>query len=473
MAEERRLVVVGGGITGLSAAHAALLRGKEVGRGPAVTVLEGSRRFGGNLVTERAGGFLLDGGPDSWVSSKPHATALARELGLGKDLIGTNEKTRRYFIAHEGHLHPVPESLVLGVPTKLRALATTGLFSWGAKLRMAFEPFVAARAFEGDDDESIADFAARRLGREAADRLVAPLLGGISAGDASDLSVRAAFPQLVAMESDHGSLVRGMRAVARERQHARRSDGGGSAFVSLAGGVGQLVAALVDRVRAAGGMLRSETTATRLARDGETWFVETQRGDRIAADAVLLAVPAPAAAALLAGVDPESARLLGAVRFASTSTVCLGYRRADVRHPLDGVGFMVPRSIGRPILASTWVSSKWDGRAPEGHVLLRVFFGGASGEGVLGKGDEELEQLARDELRALMGLDAAPVLSRVFRFVGASAQMRVGHLATMRTLRERLEHVAPALRVAGGGYDGIGIPDCIRQGQDAGIALAV
>jgi oxygen-dependent protoporphyrinogen oxidase len=176
---------------------------------------------------------------------------------------------------------------------------------------------------------------------------------------------------------------------------------------------------------------------------------------------------------LLGDVDQESARLLGALRYASTSTVFLGYRRAEVRHPLDGVGFVVPRSIGRPILASTWVSSKWAGRAPEDHVLVRVFFGGASSEEVLSKSDEGLTRLARDELGALMGLDADPVLSRVFRFVGASAQMLVGHLAVMRTLRERLELVVPGLRVAGGGYDGIGIPDCIRQGQDAGRSFIV
>ncbi len=213
----KRIVIVGGGITGLAAAHAAVLRAREVGRSVLVTVFEASGRFGGNLMTEEVDGFVLDGGPDSWVSSKPQATALARELGLGGDLIGTNEATRRYYIAWQGRLHPVPEGLVLGVPTKIGPLAASGLFSWPGKLRMAFEPFVRARRFEGDDDESIADFARRRLGREAAERLVAPLLGGISAGDANELSVRSAFPQLVAMERDHGSLVMGMRAAQKAR----------------------------------------------------------------------------------------------------------------------------------------------------------------------------------------------------------------------------------------------------------------
>jgi len=473
MTEGRRLVVVGGGITGLAAARAALLRANESGRPLAVTVLESSARFGGNLVTERVGGFLLDGGPDSWVSSKPHATALARELGLGGEIIGTNEKTRRYFVAHGGRLHAVPEGLVLGVPTKLWPLAATGLFSWTAKARMACEPLVPPKSFEGDDDESIADFAVRRLGREAADRLVAPLLGGISAGDASDLSVRAAFPQLVAMEQRHGSLVRGMRAAARARSSEKAGKGAQSAFVSLAGGVGQLVTALVERAREAGATLRPSATVARLGRSGEAWSVDTAGGDRVEADAVLLAIPPPAASELLRSVDPEAASLLATIRCVSTSTVFLGYRRADVRHPLDGVGFVVPRSMGRPILASTWVSSKWAGRAPEDHVLVRAFLGGPSAKDALDGGDRALVELAREELRALMGLDAEPALSRVFRFVGASVQMRVGHLATMRALRERLQHRAPGLQAAGGGYDGIGIPDCIRQGEDAGRSLAV
>ncbi|MDP9036856.1 MAG: protoporphyrinogen oxidase, partial [Myxococcota bacterium] len=207
----KRVAIVGGGITGLSAAYAALKRAREIDRAVAVTVLERSPRFGGNLVTERLGGFLLDGGPDSWVASKPHATALVRELGLERAIIGTNEATRRYYVAWGNTLHAVPEGLILGVPTRLWPLALTRLFSWSGKARMAMEPFVKPRSFADDEDESIAAFATRRLGREASERLVSPLLGGISAGDAGELSVRAAFPQLVAMEREHGSLVRGMR----------------------------------------------------------------------------------------------------------------------------------------------------------------------------------------------------------------------------------------------------------------------
>jgi oxygen-dependent protoporphyrinogen oxidase len=483
MADPMRIVIVGGGITGLAAAHAAVARANELALAVAVTVLEKSARLGGNLLTESDGGFLLDAGPDSWVTTKPQATALAHELGLGDALIGTNPATRRYYIAWGKRLHPVPEGLVLGVPTRFGPLVRTPLFSWPGKARMALEPLVPARRFDGDADESIARFAARRLGREAAERLVAPLLGGISAGDATDISVRASFPQLVAMEQTRGSLVLGMLAARKERARAAAKNNGaagstqrnrsvddGSAFASLRRGVGQLVGALADALRSQGVVVRPSASVRALSRE-RSWVLDLEGGDHLEADAVLLAVPAHVAAVLLAPADAELREGLGSIAYGSTATVFLGYRREEVAHPLDGVGFVVPRALGRPILAGTWVSSKWEGRAPEGHVLLRVFVGGPLGEEVVARDDESLVRVARNELSALMGLDTEPTLARVFRFPQASAQMRVGHLARMRAVHERLAHAAPRLRVAGGGYDGVGIPDCIRQGQEAGRAL--
>jgi len=411
---------------------------------------------------------LSDGGPDSWLATKPHATALARQLGLGDAIVGTNEATRRYYVAWAGQLHPVPEGLVLGVPTRLAPLIRTRLFSWRGKARMALEPLVPARRFVGDDDESIADFARRRLGLEAAERLVAPLLGGISAGDANDLSLVAAFPQLVAMEREHGSLVRGMRAAGRARAASSASGREASAFLSLEGGVGALVGALCEKLGGEGVTLRSGAEARTVTRAERGWTVEIAGAPALSADSVLLAIPAHSAAPVLAALDDELGRGLRGLRYASTATVFLAFRRADVADPLDGVGFVVPRALGRPILAGTWVSSKWARRAPDGHVLVRGFFGGAWGEDVLSLGDEALTRLARDELRAVMHLEAEPLWSRVFRFDRASPQMCVGHVVTMRAIRERLAHAAPGVELAGGGYDGVGISDCIRQGQDAG-----
>ena len=458
MSAAKRIIIVGGGIAGLAAARAAVLRGRELKRDVKVTLLERSPRLGGVLVTERVDGFLLDAGADSWVVAKPQATALARALGLGGSLLGTRLENRRYYVGWGERLHLVPEGLVLGVPTRIGPLLTTRLFTWRGKARMAMEPFVAPRRFEGDDDESIADFATRRLGREAAERLVAPLLGGISAGDASDISVRAAFPQLVAMEREHGSLVRGMLV-------ARRARSGESPFMSLEGGTGALVDALVNMLRDDGVPLRENAAVESLGRDGTTWTVRLEGGERLEADAVLLAVPAYAAAQLVASLDDELSGALSSIVFGSSTTVFLGYRRKDVGRPLDGVGFVVPRTAGRAVMACTWISSKWEGRAPEDHVLLRVFIAGSS------QPDDALVSTARAELRTLMGLDAEPCMTRVFRFEHSSAQMRVGHLVTLRTIRARLAKAAPGLRVAGGGYDGVGIPDCIRQGEDAGRAM--
>jgi oxygen-dependent protoporphyrinogen oxidase len=457
MAAARRIVIVGGGIAGLAAARSAVLQGRKLGREVKVTVLERAPRFGGVLVTERVDGFLLDAGADSWVIAKPQATALARALGLGGELLGTRLENRRYYIGWGDRLHLVPEGLVLGVPTRIGPLLSMDLFTWRGKARMALEPLIPRRRFEGDEDESIAGFAARRLGREAAERLVAPLLGGISAGEASDISVRAAFPQLVAMEREHGSLVRGMLV-------ARRARSGESPFMSLEGGTGALVEALVDRVHEDGVTLRERTAVEGLTLDG-TWSVRLEGGERLEADAVLLAVPAYAAAKLVADIDDELAQALSSIVFGSSSTVFLGYRRSDVAHPLDGVGFVVPRTAGRAVLACTWISSKWEGRAPDGQVLLRVFVAGAT------QTDDALVSTARAELRTLMGIDAEPTMTRVFRFERSGAQMRVGHLVTLRTIRTRLRAAAPGLRVAGGGYDGVGIPDCIRQGEDAGRAM--
>jgi oxygen-dependent protoporphyrinogen oxidase len=465
---ERRIVIVGGGITGLAAAYAALVRARDVGQRIVVTVLERSPRFGGNLVTERVNGFLVDGGADSWVASKPDATVLARELGLERSIVGTNEATRRYYIAWEDRLHPVPEGLVLGVPTRLLPMLRTKLFSWPGKLRMAIEPLVPARVFDGDDDESIADFAERRLGREATERLVAPLLGGITSGDASEASVRATFPQLVAMEREHGSLVRGTLALARRRKKGE----GSSAFLSLEGGVGSLVDALVDRVRSDGAILRARTAVRSLARSGSHWVIDVESEEPIRADAVLLAVPAHVAARIVGELDGALARDLAAIPYGSSATVFLAYRRADVAHPLDGVGFVVPRAIGRSVRAGTWVSSKWHGRAPDGHVLLRAFFGGIGGEGDLALDDARLISLARRDLGGWMGIDAPPLWTKVFRFDAARAQMRVGHLSKIRTIRERLSDAAAGLRIAFGGFDGDSIPDGIRQGRDAGRAMA-
>jgi oxygen-dependent protoporphyrinogen oxidase len=444
----KTVVIVGGGITGLAAAH-------RLGGKTRTILLEAGDRLGGNIRTEHAGGFVIDAGPDSWVTTKPEAETLAREVGLEDDTIETIEENRRVYIASGRTLHPLPEGLVLGIPTKIGPLVTTPIFGWDAKLRMALEPLVPRRAWRDDEDESIASFFTRRFGDELTDKVAAPLLGGIFAGDASEISVRSAFPQLVEMEKK-GSLALAMRA-------RRASANTASAFRSLKDGLG----VLVERVAKA---LQNTTIrlGARVCRIEHGFSVVLESGERIEADDVILTAPAHALAPALASMDGDLADRLSELRYASTATVFLGLPKADIEHPLDATGFLVPRSLGRPLLASTWVSSKWPHRAPPGHALVRAFFGGAAAEDVLTLGDADLAALAREELARFMGRIGEPRLVRVYRHLRASPQPMLGHSWRMKELFERLPE---GMHLAGNGYDGSGIPDCIKQGERAARAV--
>jgi oxygen-dependent protoporphyrinogen oxidase len=469
----RRVVIVGGGITGLATAHALMSGARATKRTMNITLLESSSRLGGNIITERRDGFTLDGGPDSWVSSKPQATALARGVGLGDELVSTLEAFRRVYVAWDGELHAVPEGLVLAVPTRIMPVLRSGLFSWRAKVRMGLEPLVPRHKSQGDEDESIASFVSRRLGREVCERLAAPLLGGIFAGDAGDLSIRATFPQFVEMEEKHGSLIRAMRRTPRGAA-AKNGVAPPSAFTSLRGGMGTVVDALETSL--AGLDLRVGQRARKLARlpSGDArgrYAIEMEDDSTRYADDVVLALPAHASARILEDIDVALSNELDAIPYVSTATVFLAFKKSDVSHALDATGFIVPKSLGRPMLAATWVTSKWDARAPAGQVLMRVFFGGTSGQGTLAKDDASLAALAQSELGALMGgLHAKPIFTRVFRFDRASAQPLVGHLGRMRRVRSGLERL-PGVFVVGGGLDGIGIPDCVRQAGDVAIRI--
>lgn len=460
----KRVVIIGGGITGLAAAH-ALERGEERGQ---VTVVEGAPRLGGNLRTIRHNGFTIDEGPDSWVAAKPYATRLAREVGLGDELIGTRADTRRVYIVWQRKLHPMPEGLILGVPTELKPLAESELLGWDAKIRAGLDLVVPAHPWKDDEDESIASFVTRRLGSEISERIAGPLLGGIFAGDPAALSARACVPQLVEAEREYGSLVRAMRALREKRQ--RQSTSGptaGSAFVSLKRGVGDLVVNVAHKLRDA--EVFTSRTVSKIDRlpAGDArgrWAVETS-GGTLLADDVVLAVPGTTASRLLGDVDAELSAMCGAIEYATTATIFLAYRRADIRHPLDAHGFLVPRAEGRPILACTFVSSKWDHRAPAGQALLRVFVGGAGNESLAAREDGELVQLAQEQLLDLVGISRPPVFTKVFRFERASPQPHVGHIERMKALLTRAA-THPGLHIGGNGYIGTGIPDAIRQGEE-------
>jgi oxygen-dependent protoporphyrinogen oxidase len=445
------VVIVGGGISGLAAAFELQQRGLSV------RVLEASDRPGGVILTERIGEWVIDGGPDSLLVQKPGAINLCRELGLGDKLISTLHP-RTAYVYRERRLYPLAEGSFLGFPLSVGALIRSPLFSFVGKLRMACE-LVVPRS-EGDEDESIASFVRRRFGNEAASYLADPLLAGIHAGDAERLSVRSLFPRLVEAERQHGSVIRAFRAM-------RATPVPQGAFASLPGGIGELVDALCTAL--APGTVQLGARVSEIRRAG-TLIAESAAGP-VSARAVILALPAYGAGMLLRSFDTSLASLCESIPYASTATVALAYRRSQIAHALRGSGFVVPQAEGVPLLAATWVTSKWPGRAPDGGALLRAFFGGGRDPHRLEQSDEQLITSAREELDAILEITGPPEFARVYRWTRQSPQYEVGHLQRMTKIEQRLASV-PGIYLTGSGFRAIGIPDCIADARDTATRAA-
>ena len=447
---ETDVAVVGGGIAGLAAAYELHQRGLSV------RVLDAAERPGGVIKTERFDGWVIDGGPDALLIQKPGAVALCREVGLGDRLVSTLAP-RTAYVLRDGRLRPLVEGSFLGFPVGIAALLRSSLFTWGGKLRMAGEILVPRGH---PDDESIAGFVRRRFGSEAVDYLAEPLLAGIHAGDAERLSMRALFPRLLDAERQSGSVLRSLRTL-------RVVPSPRGAFVSLPGGIGELVDAVTTALPA--NTVLTNARVTEIDRAGR-YTVRSNAGP-VVARAMILAVPAYAAGALLRAFDTTLAGLCDAIPYASTATVALGYRRDQVRHPLRGSGFVVPRVEPCPLLAATWVTSKWPGRAPEGHALIRAFLGGGRDPHRWERSDQELIVIAGDAVAELLDIQGEPVITRLYRFHRQSPQYEVGHLQRVASIEQRLAAV-PGLFLAGSGFRAIGIPDCVADGRETAIRAA-
>jgi len=469
------LIIIGGGIAGLSAAYYAI-RNNQYKK---ITLLEAGDRWGGKITTDRVsfenGDFIIEGGPDTFLATKPWAVALCKELGLGDRLHGTNPHQKNTYVLHHNRLQPLPDGLAMMIPTNIPSILKSSLVSWPGKARMGLDFLLPSQ--NGHHDESLGNFVSRRLGREAYENLIEPLMSGIYAGDGDQLSLRSTFPYLHDLEHKYGSLARGalkmrqqtnggVRSLPTARRRRESSDsvpGSRSAFLTPTTGLVEIVEALVDQLQTAD--LRLNTSVKMLQRSNVSmWDVTLDNGHTLTADDVIIAAPAYAAGKIVSDLDPELASVLRSIPYASTATVSLAYRQNDLSRPLDGYGYVIPRREGRRALACTWTSTKFPHRAPDGCALIRVFIGRAGQEADIPWDEAGLLAVAREELELTLGIIAEPLVNRVFIWESAMPQYNLGHPEKLAQIDAALER-HPGLALAGNGYRGIGIPDCIHSGE--------
>lgn len=461
----KHVAVIGGGISGLTAAYRLHRAGVRV------TLLERSGRLGGVIQTVRHGDCLLETGPDCWASNKPAAFELARELGIDGGIHGTREGVRRSFILHHGTLKRLPEGFFLISPMSLRALVKTPILSPLGKLRMAMELFEGRR--RGDDDESLAGFMRRRFGKEALERIAQPMVAGIYTADPEKLSLKATFPQFLEMERKHGSVIKALRKRARG-EAGRRESGGDVAraagpryglFITFKDGMSTLPNALVEALP--DGTVRRNTEVRAVLKNSDSWRIEVP-GESLEFDGVVMALQARLSSELLVETDEELSRALGEIEYAGASVVNFIFDRKQIGHAMDGIGAVIPAVEKRRIIAFSFSSVKFEGRAPEGKAIVRVFMGGALNPEIAAMAPEQQTELALEEIRGLLDITGEPEFTLPAGHRGAMAQYHVGHLERVARIRE-LAGRHPRLALIGNGFDGVGIPDCVRNANE-GVA---
>ncbi|MCA9088571.1 MAG: protoporphyrinogen oxidase [Planctomycetaceae bacterium] len=465
--ERRRIVVVGGGITGLSAAHRLIELSQQQGASVEVILLEASSRCGGVFGSERIGDYLIERGADSFITNKPWGVNLCRRLGLEGELISTDDRYRRSLILHRGKPVQTPDGFNLLAPGQWWPLFRSPLLSWAGKLRVAAELFVPK--LKVPQDESLAEFVRRRFGNEVLENVVQPLVGGIYTSDPEQLSLRATLPRFPEMEQQFGSVIRGLR---RQAASSRQQEGASGAryglFATLAGGMQQLLDRLEERVGDQA-IVRKSTSVQSIRRLGSGYEIVTE-SDVIAADGVVVTLPTYRSATLVQSWAPELARRLDEIKYASSAIVVSGHQLADIDHPVDAFGLVIPQREQRRILAVSFLSRKFPSRAPEGRIILRTFVGGAMQPEEMERSDAELEQLVLEELQSVLGVRGRPDFVRVARYNRAMPQYHVGHLERVGEI-ERLAGELPGFELAGNAYRGVGVPDAVHSGEQAARRL--
>jgi protoporphyrinogen/coproporphyrinogen III oxidase len=471
-----RVAVIGGGISGLAAAHRLIELSDKGGTKVAVELFEAGPRLGGVIWTERIAECLAELGADSFITNKPAAIELCQRLKLDDRLIPTDAAHRQALVLRRGKPVPIPEGFMLMAPSRIGPVLASPIFSPLGKLRLALEFFVPRRREMGD--ESVASFVRRRLGAQALDRLVQPLVAGIYTSDPEKLSLEATLPRFIEMERRYGSLIRAARSQRPESGTAadstpRESGARYGMFVSFQDGMSELVAALVHRIEEAGAIHR-ETAVRALRRPAEAtgdWTLETADGRSLPFDGVIVALPAHRAAELLTPADANLGGALGAIEYASSAIVVTGHDERDVAHPLNASGLVIPAVERRQILSVSFASRKFAGRAPAGQVVLRTFVGGALQPEFLQRTDEELARLVQSELADILGVRGEPTFVRVSRHDRSMPQYHVGHRERVARIRTLLAG-HPRLALAGNAFDGVGVPDCVQSGQSAAERVA-
>ncbi len=471
MTLSKGIVIVGGGIAGLSAAYYA---SKQTITESKITLVEQSDYWGGKLVTERVpfdkSQFVIEGGPDTFVVTKPWGVKLCKELGIADRLRGTNPDTKKTYILKNQKLHELPGGLTMMVPTEFLPMIRTGLLSLPAKARMSLDFLLPPARANGD--ETLGAFVTRRLGRAAYENLIEPLMSGIYAGDGDKLSLQSTFPYLRDLELEYGGLVKGALALRRERTRKASANEGNPAptpgsrslFLTPQTGLAEIVEALVQHLESSGVALHLHKAVNTIRQTPDGYLIILSNGETLAANGVILATPSFITANLIESIAPDLAAELRPIEYVSTATVTLAFRKADLPKPLDGYGYVIPRREGRKALACTWTSTKFPHRAPEGYALLRVFIGRAGQEAEIPWDDAGLLRLARDELNLTLGITAEPLLTRIYRWEKSMPQYNLGHQERLQQI-ERLLSAYPGIALAGNAYQGIGIPDCIHSGK--------
>jgi oxygen-dependent protoporphyrinogen oxidase len=446
-------VIIGGGISGLAAAY-YLAKGSAT-----ATIVESRPRLGGVIETVHAEGCIIEAGPDSFLSAKPAALELITDVGLAGEVIGSNDHLRVTFVRRDGRLVPLPDGLMMMVPTRILPLLTTGLVGWRTKLRMAMELLRAPSVLTAD--QSVAEFVEDHYGAEAVDYLAEPLLSGVYGGNPAALSVSSVLPRFVELANQYGSLTRGV--LAARAQAAKTRAPAAPLFRTLQGGLGQLVDAIATAIR--GRVDVRQGRAQSIERSGAGFRVRVD-GDWVEARHVVLASEAHNAAPLVSAMDARLGELLGTIPYGSSMTVALGYRAADLNPAPIGFGFLVPKKERRRMVACTWVGTKFSHRVPDGTIVARCFLGGMEDAGVLDESDERVLAAVTAELAEIAQVRAQPYFSRIFRWPRSMAQYTVGHPRRLAEIETRAANL-PGFYLAGNAYQGIGIPDCIRMGRAA------